>query len=355
MRLAGQEKMGYYPTPEPVARQIGRLLRAGQPGPIRALDPCCGEGTALRLAIEALDISTGGCQTPAETYGVELDRTRAHAAREGLTCVLHADLRSVRASNQAFGLLWLNPPYDWDSPDDSTAPIERLERVFLQATMRYLQPGGVLAYLIPEQRLDSDIAKVMAYRFERVQAWRFPAEHYQAYRQIVVLGVKKRDPYRDDHAASHLEAIGRGLVEPPPLPEKLDEPYLVPSTLTTIRPLFQSMTVDPVDLLEEVGRHGAAGLLLERITPVDPSAALRPLMPLRRGHLALILASGHLNNETVEDAATGERLLVKGRVTKETQRTEIEEDDATVIIEREHLKITVRALDLSTGAVHTIE
>lgn len=348
MRLAGQEKMGYYPTPEPVARQVGRLLRAGQAGPIRALDPCCGEGTALRLAIEALD-------TPAETYGIELDRTRAHAAREALTCVLHADLRSVRASNQAFGLLWLNPPYDWDSPVDSTTPSERLERVFLQATMRYLQPGGVLAYLIPEQRLDIDIAKALAYRFERVQAWRFPAEHYQAYRQIVVLGIKKRDPYRDDHAASHLEAIGRGLATPPPLPETLDDPYHVPSAPATPPPLFQSTTVDPVGLLEEVGRHGAAGLLLERITPVDPSAALHPLMPLRRGHLALILASGHLNNETVEDAATGERLLVKGRVTKEIQRTEIEEDDATVITEREILRITVRALDLSTGAVHTIE
>jgi SAM-dependent methyltransferase len=348
MRLAGQEKMGYYPTPEPVAVQIGRLLTGNQAGPIRALDPCCGEGTALRLAIDTLNI-------PVETYGVELDGHRARAAREALTYVLHADVRNIRAGNQAFGLLWLNPPYDWDSPDDHTMPSERLERVFLQATMRYLQPGGVLAYLIPEQRLTIDIGKALAYRFERVQAWRFPAEHYQAYRQLVILGVKKQDPYRDDQVASRLAAIGHGLVTPPPLPETLDQPYRVPSAPATQRPLFQSTTVDPADLLEEVGRHGAAGVLLERITPLDSSAALRPLMPLRRGHLALILASGYLNNEMVEDPATGERLLVKGRVTKEVQRTETEEDDVTVITERERLKITVTALDLNTGAVHTIK
>lgn len=347
MRLAGQEKMGYYPTPELIAKQIGLLLTRAGSGRIRALDPCCGEGTALRLAVEGLD-------TPVDTYGVELDRERAAAARIALNTVLHADIRHLRATNHTFSLLWLNPPYDWDTPEDDDSPAERLELIFLQETLRYLQPTGVLVYLIPQHRLTPTIAKTLAYRFDQVLTFRFPTPHYDAYRQVAIFGVKKRDPYRDDILAGQLEAIGNGLSQPPPLPEEIPTAYPIPDAPPIQTILFQSTVVDPEELLEEVEHHGAFPLLLTRTTPRNHSQ-LRPMMPLRKGHLALVLASGHLNNEVVEDAATGERLLVKGSVTKETIKTEAEEDQDTVITERDILKITITILDLATGQVQVVQ
>jgi hypothetical protein len=79
-------------------------------------------------------------------------------------------------------------------------------------------------------------------------------------------------------------------------------------------------------------------------------------MPLRRGHLALVLASGHLNNELVRNPRTGERFLVKGRTEKRSIRTETrQEDDTLVIIDRDTLRIVITALDLRTGKVRTME
>jgi len=347
MRLAGQEKMGYYPTPEPIARQIGHLLTSASSGRLRALDPCCGEGTALHLAVEGLD-------APLDTYGVELDRDRAAAARGLLHTILHADIRHLRASNQAFGLLWLNPPYDWDTATEDDIPTERLELIFLRETLRYLQPAGILVYLIPQHRLTSTIAKTLAYQFEHIQTFRFPDSSYQAYQQIVLLGVKKHVPYREHTIAAHLEALGHGLIQPPPLPNTHSPTYLIPDAPLNQQFLFQSVIIDPRDLLEEVERHGALPLLLARTTP-NTHTQLRPMMPLRKGHLALILASGHLNNEIVTDAATGERLLVKGNVTKETVKSETTEDDSTVLTERDVLTITITTLDLETGHIQVLQ
>jgi hypothetical protein len=78
------------------------------------------------------------------------------------------------------------------------------------------------------------------------------------------------------------------------------------------------------------------------------------MMPLRQGHLALVLASGHLNNEIVTDAATGERLLVKGTVIKETTTIETEDDDITTMTERDVLTIAITTLDLATGHIQVL-
>lgn len=72
MRLAGQAKLGYYPTPAFTARTIGDRLDIPERGAL--LDPCCGEGSALK----ALAKGRG------ELYGIELDWTRPDEAKKVL-------------------------------------------------------------------------------------------------------------------------------------------------------------------------------------------------------------------------------------------------------------------------------
>ncbi len=74
-------------------------------------------------------------------------------------------------------------------------------------------------------------------------------------------------------------------------------------------------------------------------------------MPLRRGHLALLIAAGLLNNVVLHHES--QRILVKGRTHK--VMIPIETDDKDTQVEREVLRTTVMTLDLTTGALEAIE
>ena len=114
MRLAAQAKGGYYPTPLQVVDLLAELIdsppaygRQGQT--LRLLDPCCGGGDALAQLADNLRRAN---TLPVETYGVELHRDRAEAARELLDRALACDLFATSIANGVFGVLLLNPPYD---------------------------------------------------------------------------------------------------------------------------------------------------------------------------------------------------------------------------------------------------
>ena len=81
----------------------------------------------------------------------------------------------------------------------------------------------------------------------------------------------------------------------------------------------------------------------DSLWPAETSRT-RPLMPLRRGHLAMLVAAGFLDNLVLE--ADGQRVLVKGRTTKEMVL--VEETEETEVY-RERLKTTVVALTWSTA------
>jgi predicted RNA methylase len=135
MRLAAQAKMGYYPTPPLVVSLITGILIRNGPGKIRILDPCAGEGHAIKEIAENFQC---------ESYGIEPDTHRGKIARQNLTRCLITDYENSRISNRAFSLLYLNPPYDWSIRNDDLSASERHERTFLRNTIGYLIAGGVL-------------------------------------------------------------------------------------------------------------------------------------------------------------------------------------------------------------------
>ena len=150
MRLAAQAKGGYYPTPERVVDLIAELIHTPTGNyyrnmeTLRILDPCCGAGDALQRLAGGLD---GPDAMSIETYGIELHRDRAQEAEERLDHVLAADLFATSIANGAFGLLYLNPPYDFDGEQ------KRAEHAFLTQTTRYLAESGLLVFIVPRQRL----------------------------------------------------------------------------------------------------------------------------------------------------------------------------------------------------------
>lgn len=334
MRLIAQAKMGYYPTPPTVVSLISKILVRNSKGNIRLLDPCAGKGSALQQIGEKLS---------AETYGIELDTERGGIAKENLTQCLITDYTSTRISNQAFSLLYLNPPYDWAIRNDELSTSERYERTFLRNTIRYLIPNGVLVYLIPQSRLDKTIAKILAYRFKDVKVYRFPEEEYKAFKQIVLFGVLKKQADNDDELEQYLTDVGYGKALVPHL-DKAECEYDVFQSPAIKNFLFRTTRIDPKELEIEIRQYGLRHKINRLVKPLTLSEQIKPIMPLRQGHLAQLLACGMMNG-VVYDRDRRNPLVVKG-ITRKIVETRTEyEDGKEKIIETDKIVISINAIN----------
>ena len=342
MRLAAQAKGGYYPTPGRVVDMIAGLI--GAPSgyyrkreTLRILDPCCGGGDALAQLAERLHRPNS---LPIETYGVELHRDRAEEAEERLDSALAADLFQTSIANGAFGLLLLNPPYDHDSED------RRTEHAFLTQTTRYLSEDGLLVFIVPRRRLAVS-ARYLASHYGRMRCWAFPQPEREAFDQVVLMGYRKADPTPD--AQAEQRALEWAVGEPEPM---RSNPYPLYSASSTPAGdiLFATRTVDPVAAAAEARRSGlwTSTEITDTLWPAKDNRT-RPLMPLRRGHMAMLVAAGFLDNLCLE--AGGRRILVKGRTSKEMA---LVEDSPEKEVHRERLRTTVVALDLHGGEITDI-
>ena len=183
-RLESQAKGQYYPTPTEVVKKLSLRLEADRLRPdqtLRFLYPCAGTGAALQQLVKG-SFEKAGCQT----YGVELNAGRAEEAAANLDNVLAADIFHTAIGNDAFSCLFLNPPYDFNVGGG------RAEHTFLERTTRYLAPNGALIYIIPMTQL-SAAARYLSEHYTDLECYSFPDEEFDKFRQVVLLGTKKRN------------------------------------------------------------------------------------------------------------------------------------------------------------------
>ncbi|MBW1666972.1 MAG: class I SAM-dependent methyltransferase [Deltaproteobacteria bacterium] len=344
MRLAAQAKMGYYPTPKNVTSIISKFIKRQHKGLIRILDPCTGEGIALKFI---------GDHLGAETYGIEIDLERGNRAKDILNKCLITDYQNTRISHGSFSLLWLNPPYDWSEKNTEFEKSERYERTFLRDCIPYLCSEGILIYLIPHQRLDTHIAKILSYRFEKISVFRFPEEEYKAFKQLVILGVLKKKAESDEKTAQYLRRCGQSKEALQFLPEDPAYTYEVPLSPKEAKFIFRSMEINPDELAIEIQQYGLFQEIREITTPLRIAEKIRPIMPLRHGHLAQILACG-LMNGVVWDKEKKNPLLVKGMTKKETKYSVEIQGDIEKHIETDQIKIVIHAFN-KRGEMLTIQ
>jgi hypothetical protein len=301
MRIQGRIKMGHYPTPEIVVKLIRQYLSFPS-SQFVCLDPCCGEGNAVANLVS---------DTNAVTYGVEPDHRRANKSKNCLNHVLRCGIEETRIQRRSCSLLFLNPPYDETTlEEEADSKTERQERAFLRMTTPYLIPGGVLVYIIPQNRLDKAIARLLASRFDHISVFRFPAPEYEDFRQIVVFGVRKKDNTPDEREAYRLQ--NRARIDLPPLTENFNISYTVPKSPPLT--LFRSTIIDP-DELEKLMAQSALWKRFAALTTRTEIRIPRPPLPLHSGHLGLLLAAGKLDGIV----GRGKDLhLVKGSVRRIT-------------------------------------
>ncbi|MEQ6359534.1 DUF6094 domain-containing protein [Thermoanaerobacter thermohydrosulfuricus] len=318
MRFEGQYKMGYYPTPLSVVEKIKSFINFPDAS-FSMLDPCCGCGTALQKLAEG---------TKGVTYGIELDGERYKEAKEKLHRVAKGGYEIATVSNEAFSVLFLNPPYDFDTNG------QRKEKIFLQDTQKYLIKGGLLIYIIPQERLTMDIAKFISYRFTDIRIYRFPGEEYEKFSQIVLFGVKKKNFYinqEDVIKMVNASQQGKNLEE---LPYCFNSVYSLPPTPEP--KIFRSGILDKEELEQSI----KASSLWDKIreyAKIQDNTYKNPPLPLHQGHIGLLLASGYLNGEM-------DGYLIKGDAVKKTIQTVEEEEGYIVTKERETIVVTVKVL-----------
>jgi 16S rRNA G966 N2-methylase RsmD len=343
-RLASQAKMGHYPTPPEVVEQIRELLSFSSGS--RCLDTCCGNGDALSLLTN---------QAPVETYGIELDKDRAREAKRKLKKVLNCDaLYETRITNNAFDLLFLNPPYDWETKENETDSL-RTEMIFLQYHLRYLNSKGVLVYIIPFKSLKHTYRHFLRFKDLRILA--FPEELYKQFKQVVVIGKATAFAGKE-----RLDANRKMLTN---IIKLVDQETAYESLWTTesilrsgeYRPLYEvetndvelktftSTRIDPEDALPLI-ENSQVYVEFERQLKVKKVEDIRPLSILRNGHLAMLLASGMINGVLENDKY---KFIVKGNIKSFMQQDELEEEDENIQRQlfTKKYQVQVRALDLN--------
>ena len=333
-RIASKQKLGYYPTPKTVVELIKPFLVRGGGGRARIYDPCCGPGEAVWQLANHLQ---------AESFGVELDKNRAEQAKTRLSKVIHGDSLRVSIRGGSISCLVLNPPYDFCEGG-------RLENKFIAHTAPSLQAGGILVLVISIRSLNRAMVRYLASWFTNVAVRKFPEKEYEAFKQIVVFGKKKGAGVVDGDTERMLEESRTGNV-----PELSHEAllYTVPSASLHDRYFhFRNLEISPEEMVQEVEEDGFDKEIFELVAKRNGNMRIRPAAPLRKGHLAILVASG-MTDGLIEK--NGKRLLIKGTVRKE-KRKSVESDETTeTITETDVLKIEIVGLDLWTGEIFSIQ
>ena len=341
-RLASQVQGGYYPTPirvvEEIANQTELPLRNPEGKIIRWLDPCCGPGIAVDLLRDTLE-----CQAwRQEVYGVELHPQRAAEAGENLTHVMHCDLFDTQISHHAFSGLYLNPPYDYDDKE------KRLEHKFLLRCTPYLTPGGLLIFILPQAQLATS-ARYLARHYRDFDCWSFPDPEYNAFKQIVLMAYRKEDPELSSRNQERLNAWASH--RPPEINfQDQTQPYQAPGVdPSPIR--FGTFGFNAERSFQDAADNGLwRSLDLRQILETREYAAPAPLLPPRRGHMAMLAAGGFLNNMRLEGPEGP--ILIKGSSYK-VKEVIVKDDESE--LHRDRLVTAITALNLQSGTLTVIK
>jgi hypothetical protein len=315
MRPHGQTKLGFFPLPVVEAARLKNYLAFVLE--FSALDPCVGDGVAFTHLLRGVT---------AHRYGIEIDANRAEQAKGHGIETVQANTMDVRCQAEVVSLLYLNPPYDWESGESNN---QRLELVFLEHSYRWLKAGGVLVFVIPQLRL-AKCARLLSEHFTDLRVFRLTEPASLEYKQIVVLGTRRKRHSKVSDAVlldgvRYLEALAT-KTDLEPLGDNPEFRYEVPSSEPVVL-THVGIPLDEVEdlLLESAAYRQAGRVLLPKLNDVKG----RPLTPLHGGHVGLLCTAGMLNGVFGEGE---DRHIAHWRSVKFTDHWEEKEEDGTKIL-----------------------
>jgi hypothetical protein len=278
------------------------------------------------------------CCPPTSLHAIEMDDCRANAIRTSLPeahVLAPADFFGCRASFGSFSFIWLNPPFDYSYGG------YRVEDQFLWRATEWLMPNGVMALVCPEDVVDeySEARQHFTRFYENVTMVPFPEAH-RPFKEVIVFGQKRSRPVPEPDRIKDWEAwesvqAPRGFRYR--IPEG-DGPRVFQKVQPT-EPELEGMLV---------GSPLRSYLKSPPETPV-PS----PPLPLGIGHVALLLASGHLDGIVHPNGKLPH--VVRGTSRKHSfvsDVTDTENQDGSTTTRTERIELVIRTVD-RTGRIRT--
>ena len=317
-RLMNNVRMGHYPTDPDHVELIARGITFPHNVAVNLLDPCCGTGAALQR------MATGN---NCFCYGIELDRSRAEQAQALLHWVGFGSFFGSYISYGAFHAVFLNPPYL--SVLSEKGGRSRDEKRFLLESIPLLVWGGLMVYIVPYYRMTEDICRIFCDNFEQVSIHRFLDSEFKKFKQVAVMGLRRRKTDGSAEAERLCEAAGH--------PERLP-------TLDTLEARQYGLPAHTLKVEnfrgaefneDELARQLKASSSFDRMfakskLDSDPKS---PPLPLSISQVGLIGGSGLINGLMECDYPH----IIKGRIIKE-KRTMSEENRSKsgALISTEH-------------------
>ena len=319
MRPEGRIKAGQYLCPTPVITMIASHL-APAPDGVRAADPFAAQGLAMAALCEQVGIPRS------HRYLAELQAADAEAATAVADHVVCTDtFRGLRCSPEMVGLLYSNPPFDYqgwigrnEEREQATSASERDElralKVLLNKTRQdILQAGGIHVFIAPARvmAMPDTAAELMRWH-DAWSVFAFPEAH-RAFGEAVFFGVKRAMPlHGEEHKAERAAFLARM--------EYLDELTLADTPRYTLpRPLpikrlkwRDGLVAQGVIAQQEILKTGgvwATQAWRERQARLSVTA-YAPVEKPNLQQVAIALAAGVANNQRA--VINGQDVVVKG-------------------------------------------
>lgn len=348
MRTEGRAIAGFFPTPPALLPSIAALVSfpppKGKSHRFVLFDPCAGEGEAI-LALRKLWWPT---RDGAVIRAVEMEEERAALLSNRVSrsdWSVHADAFSLTwpKGEDGCSLLFLNPPYDSDRRHG------RLEERFLARFAPTLAPGGVLIYVVPGAGLVAS-AQTLGRLFTNHRCWRFPGEHFAAYKQCVLVARRAAMPLPGGRTAERIREWGRDASALPELPAACGDQLGVEQRDYGFSPRVAAF--DYQGARAEFKPWAGVPLLGTDLEVEDLIGRSFPTaLPPKPAHLALALAAGHFNGHELEpDDDAFPPILLKGMFTRELIEVEEKVDkdgDPTgrILVQQPRLEMCALRLD----------
>lgn len=304
--LMNRARMGYFPTDLSHVKMLKDAIIFPE-APVNLIDPCCGEGLALQAFAKGVK---------ARTYGIEIDEVRGEEAQRRIQRVGYGSFFHSRISLNAFQGLWLNPPY-LSVPSEHGS--KRLEKAFLADSIRHLQVGGIMIYIIPYYRATPDVCRVLCENFTDLRVHRFIGKEFERFKQVAIIG-KKIERREAEKMAKRLSEYMLDADKIPLITDLPKDCYEMPAATKTVE-LFKGAVFNVNELADQLKKSPSIERLFEERT-LD-NRERRPLLPLNLSQVGLVGASGMMNGLVECDTPH----VIKGRIVKEKKTKIGLEDD----------------------------
>ncbi len=338
-RVAGNDaKMGYFPTDLTCVSMIKEHLIFPE-DEINALDPCVGEGLALKEITQGEKVNL---------LGIELDSGRALASAANGIETKEGSFLSATITPQSLPFLFMNPPYGYGDG------IEREELTFLRKAAGNLCKNGILVLVVPDYIVDRDILRFIISRFKIERVLKFPEKVYKDFKQIAIIlrRVANNTPLRPevDEVCEKWPTLIEDLVkEEDCTPVGIPIPYLNPSVLVNLH----TQQFDAKGALEksaEMLKASKTYFLEDRLKVEDKTRidVGHPLMDLKPDLKYLMIASGVCQGAIMEGTPYEHYQRGTVKVVEDIVQNNTEEEDGessgTVTV-TSHAKITMTVVE----------